>query len=81
MTLKFDFLGNSDSDLERKAPVDAEETATEETIADTQTETSESTEGGGKSRLVTVLQGAAVFVVMFVVLWVGLSRLLGDEQE
>lgn len=36
-------------------------------------------ESGSKSRAKMVLQGATVFVLMFVVLWVGLSRFLSDE--
>lgn len=42
----------------------------------------ESSEGSNesKSKLVTLLQGVAVFVVMFAVLWTVLSR-LGDDEE
>ena len=41
----------------------------------------EETAGAPKSRLVTFLQGATVFVVLFVTLWVVLSRLLADEDS
>ena len=40
----------------------------------------ETAAAASKSRLVTLLQGAAVFVVLFVLLWVVLSRLLSDED-
>lgn len=43
--------------------------------------TSESTASGGKSRRTMALQGAVVFLVMFVTLWVVLSRLLGEDSE
>jgi len=33
-----------------------------------------------KSRFVMVLQGATVFVVLFVTLWIVLSRLLSDDE-
>jgi hypothetical protein len=36
---------------------------------------------GSKSRFVTLLQGATVFVVMFVGLWVLLSRLLSEDDQ
>ncbi|WP_436935893.1 hypothetical protein [Halovenus marina] len=37
--------------------------------------------GGSKSRFVMLLQGATVFVVMFVGLWVLLSRLLSEDDQ
>lgn len=37
-------------------------------------------DSGGKGRIVSAIQGAAVFTVMFVVLYVTLKRLSGDEK-
>lgn len=45
------------------------------------TDDSSEADADSKSPLVMFLQGATVFVLMFVVLWVGLSRLLSDEDE
>lgn len=54
------------TDIDRRVPV------AEDTTADT---------GDSKSRLTMALQGLVVFVVMFVTLWVVLSRLLGNTEE
>ncbi|MCU4719022.1 hypothetical protein [Halapricum hydrolyticum] len=38
-------------------------------------------EGGSKSRFTKLLQGTIVFVLLFVGLWVVLSRVLGAEED
>ncbi|MUV88535.1 hypothetical protein GJ629_00410 [Halapricum sp. CBA1109] len=44
-------------------------------------ETESAEEHASKSSFTTFLQGAAVFVLMFVTLWVVLSRVLEGEEE
>lgn len=38
-------------------------------------------QSGAKSPVTTLLQGATVFVVLFVVLWIALSRLLSEDED
>lgn len=40
----------------------------------------EAGEAGGKSRAIKAIQGLAVFVVMFVVMYASLKRLTGDDE-
>jgi len=46
-----------------------------------ETEESDAEGEESESRLVTVLQGATVFLVLFAVLWTILSRVAGGEEE
>jgi hypothetical protein len=57
------------------------ETDTDDSDSPSTTGTDEDDESGQKSPLVMILQGATVFVMLFVFLWVVLSRLLADESE
>lgn len=57
--------------------------AVEETTGESLEATNEDDTSGTKekSRLTKVVQGGTVFVVMFVVLYVTLRRLIGDERN
>jgi len=65
--------GTGDEFSDESTAVPSEAQPTDGTAADT-------SDTGGKSRLTMALQGLAVFVVLFVALYVTLRFLMGDDE-